>query len=73
MIRELCFEDAQDIFEIVNKAACAYQGHIPDDCYHEPYMSEEEIRCDMKNMIFFGWQDKDKLLGVMGSPSGDVW
>jgi N-acetylglutamate synthase-like GNAT family acetyltransferase len=51
----------------------AYQGHIPDDCYHEPYMSREEVLCEMKNVTFFGWQDQEKLLGVIGlQPVKDV-
>ncbi len=28
---------------IVNAAAEAYRGVIPADCWHEPYMPEEEL------------------------------
>ncbi len=31
--------DTSKIFEIVNKAAKAYEGVIAEDCYHRPYMS----------------------------------
>jgi GNAT superfamily N-acetyltransferase len=73
MIRELNFSDAQTIYEIVNQAACAYRGRIPDDCYHEPYMPEEEVLREMKGMTFFGWQENNELLGVMGiQPVKDV-
>ncbi len=73
MIRKLRSKDSEDIFEIVNQAAKAYRGHIPDDCYHEPYMPLEEVHLEMKSMTFFGWQANGKLLGVMGlQPVKDV-
>lgn len=42
------------------------KGVIPDDCYHEPYMPEEEPRHEMKNMTLFGWQEVGRLVGVTG-------
>jgi len=73
MIRELFSKDADDIYEIINKAAHAYKGVIPRDCYHEPYMPEEELRREMKSITFFGWEEKRKLVGVMGfQPIKDV-
>jgi len=73
MIRELSPKDAFTIYEIINAAAQAYKGIIPDDCYHEPYMPKEELQEEMKNVTFFGWEEKGKLVGVMGfQPVKDV-
>ena len=66
MIRKLSLKDADTIYEIINQAAHAYENVIPDDCFHEPYMPKEELHHEMKSMIFFGWEEKGKLTGVMG-------
>jgi GNAT superfamily N-acetyltransferase len=73
MIRELSPKDAFTIYEIINTAARAYKGVIPNDCYHEPYMPKEELQEEMKGMTFFGWEEEGKLVGVMGfQPVKDV-
>ena len=55
------------MFAIVNDAARAYRGHVPDDCLHEPYMSEAELRGEVAAGVrFFGWFEDGELLGVMG-------
>ncbi len=58
---------AADILAIINDAARAYRGHVPDDCLHEPYMSratlEKEIAAGVR---FWGWVGHGELLGVMG-------
>ncbi|MFQ5925595.1 MAG: GNAT family N-acetyltransferase [Dehalococcoidia bacterium] len=66
MIRELSAEDRDAIYEIINQAARAYQGIIPEDWYHEPYMPLEELRREMERMTFFGWEGQGRLVGVMG-------
>ncbi|MCD6599140.1 MAG: GNAT family N-acetyltransferase [Dehalococcoidia bacterium] len=66
MSGELTSENTDSIFDIINKAAAAYQGAIPANCYYEPYMPKEELRREMKSMTFFGWEEKGKLVGVMG-------
>ncbi len=66
MIKRLSSKDATTIYNIINLAASAYNGVIPDDCYHEPYMPEEELRHEMTNMTFFGWEEPEKLVGVIG-------
>ena len=65
MIRECTIDDAERICFVVNEAAEAYRGVIPDDCWHEPYMPLDELRREMAGMTFFGWDD-DGLAGVMG-------
>ncbi|MFH1638723.1 MAG: GNAT family N-acetyltransferase [Chloroflexota bacterium] len=73
MIRELSAADADIIYEIINRAAGAYRGVIPDDCYHEPYMPAEELHREMEAMSFYGWDEGGSLLGVMGfQPVKDV-
>jgi len=61
------------MYNIINRAASAYMGVIPDDCYHEPYMPREELQREMSGMTFFGWKEKRRLIGVMGfQPIKDV-
>jgi len=73
MIRQCEETDTQRIFEIVNEAAAAYEGVIADDCYHQPYMSREELEREMTRVTFFGWVEKGDLVGVMGmEPVRDV-
>jgi len=66
MIRGCTLDDAERICFVVNEAAEAYRGVIPDDCWHEPYMPLDELRREMAGMTFFGWDDGDGLAGVMG-------
>lgn len=66
MIKKLSSEDRQIIYEVINKAARAYRGVIPEDCYHEPCMSEPELRREMAGMTFFGWHKDGKIVGVIG-------
>ena len=40
MIRPCNDDDIQDIYEIINDAAKAYRGVIPDDQWYDPYMSK---------------------------------
>ncbi len=73
MIRKLSDEDTDAVYEIINRAARAYKGAIPDDCYHEPYMPKEEMQREMSSMTFFGWEEQRRLVGVMGfQPVKDV-
>lgn len=69
MIKKLSLRDAGKIYEIINEAARAYRNVIPDDCYHEPYMTREELRREMKRMTFLGWDAGDDIIGVMGCES----
>ena len=43
MIRKYTKIDSSKILHIINDAATKYKGIIPDDCWHEPYMSEQEL------------------------------
>jgi GNAT superfamily N-acetyltransferase len=66
MIRECQPSDINRIYLIINEAAKAYKGVIPADCYHQPYMSMDELAQEMKRMTFFGWEINGELIGVMG-------
>ena len=73
-IRRCLGEDRERIFAIVNAAAEAYRGAIPDDCWHEPYMPREELDREIEAGVdFWGYEEDGELLGVMGiQPVKDV-
>jgi GNAT superfamily N-acetyltransferase len=73
MIRQCQPADTGRIYLIINQAARAYEGFIPADRYHQPYMPRKELEREMKRMTFFGWEADGKLVGVMGfEPIKDV-
>ncbi len=73
MIRRCQPQDISEIYFIINQAAQAYEGVIPADCYHQPYMPREELEQEMKRMTFFGWEVNGELVGIMGlEPIKDV-
>ncbi len=67
MIRRCGSGDLEAIWTIINKAAQAYRGVIPDDCWHEPYMPMEELAEEIAaGVVFWGWEREGRLVGVMG-------
>jgi GNAT superfamily N-acetyltransferase len=67
MIRGLLASDFNVILKLINDAAQAYKGVIPDDRWQEPYMSAEELKEEIEAGVrFFGWVDDRHLLGVAG-------
>src|SRR5256885_17121805 len=67
MIRRCTDADFQPIETIVNEAARSYRGAIPDDCWHEPYMSAAALKSEIEAGVdFWGWGESDNLLGIMG-------
>ena len=74
MIRKCKESDLNTIFEIINDAAQAYKGVIPQDRWHEPYMSLAELRTQIEDgIVFWGLERDGQLLGVMGiQDKGDV-
>jgi GNAT superfamily N-acetyltransferase len=59
--------DFNAIYEIINDSALAYKGHIPPDCWHEPYMSRDHLQGEIDaGVVFWGYTDGGRLLGVMG-------
>ncbi len=66
-------EDVDRMYFIINEAAKAYEGVIPADCYHQPYMPRDELEREMKRMTFFGWEVNGELIGIIGfEPIKDV-
>src|SRR5262245_34261219 len=66
MIRRCTDDDVAVIDEIINEAAVAYRGVIPDDCWHEPYMKRSELLAEIAAGVeFWGWEE-GSLAGVMG-------
>ncbi len=60
MIRECKIEDFKAIYEIINDAARAYEGVIPEDCYNLSYMSEEALKNEIASGItFYGLGKKE--------------
>jgi N-acetylglutamate synthase-like GNAT family acetyltransferase len=67
MIRPCSNGDFEAIWEIINDGASAYNGVIPKDCWHEPYMSREQLRREMNDGVTFSaWELDGQIVGVMG-------
>jgi GNAT superfamily N-acetyltransferase len=67
MIRKCMDSDFEVTLEIINDAAQSYKGVIPVDCWHEPYMSREELKHEIEDQVcFWGFEEEDTLIGVMG-------
>lgn len=74
MIRKCTQSECEIIYKIINAAAIAYKGAIPTDCWHEPYMSREELKTEIEDgVVFWGYEADGELVGVMGIQNkGDV-
>jgi GNAT superfamily N-acetyltransferase len=74
VIRRCDDDERPAILAIVNAAAEAYRGVIPEDCWHEPYMAAAELDDECTaGVTFWGYEDHGALIGVMGiQPVGDV-
>jgi len=67
LIRQCTDNDFETMYEIINDAAQAYKGIIPDDRWHKPYMSREELQHEIDAGVqFWGYEDTGELTGVMG-------
>jgi len=67
MIIENTIKDLSSILYVINDAAIKYKGVIPDDCWHEPYMLEQELVNEFDHGVrMFGYNKNNKLVGVMG-------
>jgi GNAT superfamily N-acetyltransferase len=70
MICRLLLSDLNSLQWVINDAAEAYKGVIPEDQWKEPYMSTEELQKEIEaDVEFYGWMEEDILLGVMGIQS----
>ncbi len=67
VIRQCRSDEFEMIGEIINDGARAYRGVIPEDRWHEPYMSTEELAGQIdEGVVFWGSEDNGRLVGVMG-------
>ncbi len=62
------------MFAVINDAADAYRGIIPEDRWKEPYMPREELREEIDDdVVFYGYTTGGELVGLMGiQDKGDV-
>ena len=60
-------KDFQEIYQVINDAASAYKGIIPADRWHDPYMTEEDLKRQIEEGVQF-WQylEAGVIAGVMG-------
>ena len=67
MISEYTKTDSSKILHVINNAALKYKGIIPDNCWHEPYMSEQELINEFSDGVHvYGYQYNNKLVGAIG-------
>ena len=68
MIRRCTADDFDRILAIINEAATAYRGIIPDDRWKDPYMPPEELADEIAAGIDFDGFEivGNGLVGVMG-------
>jgi N-acetylglutamate synthase-like GNAT family acetyltransferase len=60
-------KDFGEIYQVINDAASAYKGIIPADRWHEPYMTEEDLRRQMDEGVqFWCYLEDGRIAGVMG-------
>lgn len=64
VIRPARPDDIPALTSIVNAAAEAYRGVIPPDCWHDPYMPEDELRAEIADGVVF-W-----VAEAAGAPAG---
>ena len=67
MIRLCSQKDIDIIYDIINDSARAYEGHIPADRYHQPYMPQDELLSEIVDgVVFYGYEEDGSLVAVMG-------
>lgn len=73
-IRRCSDDESCRILAIINQVAEAYRGVIPDEGWHEPYMSEAYLETEIAaGVCFWGAEEDGELVGVMGiQPVKDV-
>jgi len=55
------------LYDIINDSARAYEGHIPADRYHQPYMTREALESEIADgVVFYGYEEDGQLVAVMG-------
>jgi N-acetylglutamate synthase-like GNAT family acetyltransferase len=73
-IRKSADDDFDSMLAIINDAAHAYRGVIPEDRWHEPYMSADELAREIADgVVFWVAEQEGSVAAVMGmQDKGDV-
>ena len=67
MISKYTKSDTSKILYIINDASLKYKGIIPNNCWHEPYMTKQKLISEFSNGVrMFGYNKYNNLGGVMG-------
>jgi len=67
VFRQCGEREFDSVYFIINEAAVAYRGLIPEDRIKEPYMSRQEFRSEIAGGVeFWGYEQNDALRAVMG-------
>ena len=67
MISEYKKTNTSKILHIINEASLKYKGIIPDNCWNEPYMSEQELINEFNDGVrMYGYHHNNTLIGVIG-------
>jgi len=68
VIRDALPGDVREICEVINDGASAYKGVIPDDRWHDPYMSLQELQDEITAGVRFAcYTVHEDVVGVMGT------
>ena len=73
-IRQSSDKDFDSMLAIINDAARAYRGVIPEDRWHDPYMPAEDLAKEIADGVVFWVAEQDgRVSAVMGiQDKGDV-
>ena len=67
MITECTKKNISNILYVINDASLKYKGIIPNDCWHEPYMTKQKLISEFAIVVrIFGYNKDNNLVGVMG-------
>ena len=67
MITECTKKNISNILYVINDASLKYKGIIPNDCWHEPYMTKQKLISEFDNGVrMFSYNKNNTLVGVMG-------
>jgi len=67
MISEYTKNDTSKILHVINDASLRYKGIIPDNCWHEPYMSKQKLIDEFSDGVrMYAYHHDNKLIGVIG-------
>ena len=67
MIKEYKKSYSSEILYVINDAAIKYKGIIPDNCWHEPYMSKQKLIDEFSDGVrMYAYHHDNKLIGVIG-------